>query len=72
MRGSYPLHCINEKIIEVDDDDAVLKLEDVYFEYKHWFKQTKGTSVKCPNRKELKININKGSGKKQIPNKQQS
>lgn len=70
--SDFFIQFMNEKIIEVDDDDTVLKLEDVYYEYKLWFKQTKGTNVKCPNRKELKVNINKKFGKKQIPNKQQS
>ena len=70
--SDFFIQFINDKIVEVDEDDVVLKLEDVYYEYKEWFKQTKGTNVKCPTRKELKININKKFGKKQIANKQQA
>ena len=59
---------MNDKIVEVDDADVVLKLEDIYFEYKTWFKQTKGMGTKVPSRKELKTNLTKKYGKKSVPN----
>ena len=59
---------MNEKLVEADDGEVILKLEEVFFVYKEWFRQTKGNGAKCPSRKELKANISKKFGNNSIPN----
>ena len=59
---------MKEKMVESDDGEVILKLEQIFFEYKEWFRQTKGNGAKCPSRKELKANISKKFGNKSIPN----
>jgi putative DNA primase/helicase len=59
---------INEKIIEVDDSEQELRLDEIYFEYQNWFKQTKGITAKCPSRKDVKTNLTKKYGAKSNPN----
>ena len=58
---------INEKIIELDDTEVQLRLDEIYYEYQMWFKQTKGQGVKCPSRKDLKSAFTKKFGKKGAP-----
>ena len=62
---------INEKIIELESDNE-LRLDEIYYEYQNWFKQTKGTSVKCPSRKDVKANLTKKYGAKMNPSNKNS
>lgn len=66
--SDYFIQFINEKIIELDDSEAQLRLDEIYYEYQVWFKQTKGQGVKCPSRKDLKNNLTKKYGAKSVPN----
>ena len=66
--SDYFVQFMNEKIVELEGGDVVLKLEEIYFEYKEWFKQTRGNGVKVPSRKELKTNITKKFGSRNVPN----
>ena len=70
--SDYFVQFMNEKLVEQDSNDTILKLNEIYFEYKEWFKQTRGTSIKIPTRKELKTNITKKYGKKSVPNNKEA
>ncbi len=66
--SDFFIQFINEKIVELDDSDTQLRLDEIYYEYQMWFKQTKGQGVKCPSRKELKANLTKKFGSKTVAN----
>lgn len=55
---------INENIVSGDDyNGQELKLDDIYFVFQEWFKQSKGQNVKVPLRRELQKNLEKKFGK---------
>jgi len=55
----------NEKLIEVENpENGGIKLDDIYFVYQDWHKQSCGQNAKCPTRKDLKDNLVKKYGKK--------
>ena len=54
-----------KRLLKADDDDAVLKPKMFTLNTNIGLSKQRNR-VKCPNRKELKININKRFGKKQI------
>lgn len=62
--SDFFIQFINENIIELDDSDKPLRLDEIYYEYQLWFKQTKGQGAKCPSRKELKSHLSKKFGAK--------
>ena len=47
--SDFFIQFINEKIVELDDCETQLRLDEIYYEYQLWFKQTKGQGVKCPS-----------------------
>ena len=55
---------MNENVVEIDDYNGEgIKLDDIYFIYQEWYKQTRGVNTKIPSRKELKKNLEKKYGK---------
>jgi P4 family phage/plasmid primase-like protien len=66
--SDFFIQFMNEKIVELDDSEVQLKLDEIYYEYQLWFKQTKGQGTKCPSRKDLKTNLSKKFGAKSVPN----
>jgi P4 family phage/plasmid primase-like protien len=55
---------INENIVESDEFiGQELKLDDIYFVYQEWYKQSKGHNAKIPPRRDLQKNIEKKYGK---------
>ena len=56
---------IKEKIIETEEE-TTLRLDEIYYEYQLWFKNTHAIVLKCPSRKELKLNITKVFGDKTV------
>lgn len=55
---------INENIIASDEyNGQELKLDDIYFVYQEWYKQSKGHNAKIPPRRDLQKNIEKKYGK---------
>lgn len=55
---------INDNIVETEDSNGQeLKLDDIYFVYQEWFKQSKGHNAKIPARRELQKNLEKKFGK---------
>ena len=53
---------INEKIIENTSNNKGLKIEDIYFIYQEWFKQTYGQNKTIDPKKDLKTNLIKRFG----------
>lgn len=46
------------QIVQDPNDKYILKLNEIYFEYKDWFKLEYGNGIKVPTRKELKAALN--------------
>ena len=60
---------MKDNIVETDNPEDVLPLSTLYEIFKYWYKESH-TENKCPNRSELKTNLEEKFGKiKSINNK---